>query len=478
MNNDFFLTKLITIEVTIMEKEKTKEHERPTINKTISTSDFLQFFIPSVIGIILFVIPFPYEDGVTIPVAILAKQVQSGLENSLPYIATAFVIIAGVLSLFTSLARPGFITKSPFFSKLFKVSIFWLIARLIGMIFSIMALFQIGPEWIWSDVSGGLLLYDLIPVLFSVFLFAGLFLPLLLDFGLLDLCGALLKKIMRPLFTLPGRSSIDCLASWLGDGTIGVLLTTKQYEEGYYTKREAAVIGTTFSVVSITFTIVVLAYMELEHMFGPFYLAIVISGLVAAIICPRIPPLSRKPDTFYEEAEKKLDESIPEGVTPFKWGLRKAVSHAEKNKDYGSVLKGGIGNVLDMWLGVIPIVMAIGTVALVIAEFTPVFTYLGAPFVPILNLLQVPEASEAAQTMVIGFADMFLPAIIGSSIESDLTRFVIGAVSVTQLIYMSEVGGLLLGSKLPVSFLDLVIIFLQRTFITLPIIVLIAHMIF
>ena len=60
-------------------------------------------------------------------------------------------------------------------------------------------------------------------------------------------------KVMRPLFKLPGRSSIDALTSWIGDGTIGVLLTSKQYEEGYYTKKEAAIIGTTFSVVSITF---------------------------------------------------------------------------------------------------------------------------------------------------------------------------------------------------------------------------------
>ena len=81
---------------------------------------------------------------------------------------------------------------------------------------------------------------------------------MLLNFGLLEFAGTLLSKIMRPVFNLPGRSAIDCLASWLGDGTIGVLLTSKQYEEGFYTKREAAVIGTTFSLVSITFSLVVI----------------------------------------------------------------------------------------------------------------------------------------------------------------------------------------------------------------------------
>lgn len=118
--------------------------------------------------------------------------------------------------------------------------------------------------------TGGLLLYDLLPILFSVFIFAGMLLPLLLDFGLLEFVGALLTKVMRPIFNLPGRSSIDCMASWLGDGTIGVLLTSKQYEEGYYSEREAAVIGTTFSAVSITFSLVVVSQVKLAHMFVPF----------------------------------------------------------------------------------------------------------------------------------------------------------------------------------------------------------------
>lgn len=73
---------------------------------------------------------------------------------------------------------------------------------------------------------------------------------------------------------------------------------------------------------------------------------------------------------------------------------------------------------------------------------------------------------------------MFLPSVLGSGIESEMTRFIIACVSVTQLIYMSEVGGLLLGSKIPVTFLDLVLIFLVRTLITLPVIVLCANFIF
>jgi nucleoside recognition membrane protein YjiH len=454
---------------------KIKEEE---VEKSLPINDLLKFLIPSLAGILLFMIPIMTADGITIPVAYLASQINSLIEELIPVITVFIMALSVIGSVITVTLKPRFIIKSRYLNKLLNVSKFWVTARLLGMIFAVITLYEIGPEWIFSENTGGLLMYDLIPILFSTFLLAGLLLPLLLNFGLLEFFGALLSKMMRPVFKLPGRSSLDCLASWVGDGTIGVLLTSKQYEEGYYTKREAATIATTFSVVSITFSIVIISYLNLEQYFIHYYLTIIFAGLVAALIMPRIPPLSKKANTGYEETELKEETTIPSGISTVRWGLNGAVSKAKKNERVSMVVKEGVQNVIDMWLGVLPIVMAIGTVALVMAEFTPLFTILGKPFEPILMLFQVPEATEAAQTMVVGFADMFLPAVIGSGIESELTRFIIACVSVTQLIYMSEMGGLLLGTKLPISIKDLILIFLIRTCITLPIVVAIAHMIF
>ncbi|MEI2665879.1 YjiH family protein [Rossellomorea sp. LJF3] len=441
----------------------------------------LRFIIPSLLGVFLFMIPIPGKDGITIPIAVLSGLLQDWIGSYVPFIMTGLIILTVIGTFITKLAHPDFIEKSPFFSSLFDVRPVWAVVRVVGAIFAVMTLFKLGPEWVWSDATGGLLLNadGLLTILFSVFLFAGLFLPLLLNFGLLELFGALLTKIMRPVFGLPGRSSIDCLASWLGDGTIGVLLTSKQYEDGYYTKKEAAVIGTTFSVVSITFCLVVISQVNLGEYFIPFYLTVSASGLLAAIILPRIPPLSRKPDTYFNGQEgKNTMEEIPEGYSRVGYGYEQALVQAKNNNSASKFFSDGMKNVLDMWMGVAPIVMAIGTTALIVAENTKFFEYIGMPLIPILELLQIPEATEASRSILVGFADMFLPAIFGSGIESELTRFVIACLSVTQLIYMSEVGGLLLGSKIPVDFKDLVIIFLQRTFLTLLVIVAIAHMIF
>ena len=88
------------------------------------------------------------------------------------------------------------------------------------------------------------------------------------------------------------------------------------------------------------------------------------------------------------------------------------------------------------------------------------------------------KTAEKNQQIMVGFADMFIPAVLASTIESDITRFVIAAMSVTQLIYMSEVGALLLGSKIPVKLWELFVIFLLRTLVTLPVIAGVAHLLF
>lgn len=440
--------------------------------------DHLKFIIPSLIGVFLFMSPIKTDDGLTIPIAVLANWLQGVLANQLSAIMLVIIVITGAMTLLAKVLGPKAFAKTPFFQGLFHVSMFWTITRLLAAVFAIMVFFELGPEAVHGPATGQTLLDDLLHVLFAVFLFAGLFLPLLMNFGLLEMFGTLMTNIMRPLFKLPGRSSVDSLASWIGDGTIGVLLTSKQYEDGYYTKREAAVIGTTFSVVSITFTIVVLDRVDLMNKFGQFYITILIAGFIAALIMPRIPPLSRKADTYIKETSTGLDETIPAGHNALTYGYKSALDRAKRETSFYKFIKEGGQNILDMWMGVAPVVMAFGLVALMIAEYTPVFQWLGIPFIPLLEVMQVPYAQEASQTILIGFADMFLPAVIGSSIDAEITRFIIAALSVTQLIYMSEVGGLLLGSKVPVSFKDLLIIFLLRTLITLPIITLIAHIIF
>lgn len=331
---------------------------------------------------------------------------------------------------------------------------------------------------ITSGDQGGFVLYDLLTTLVIIFVIAALLLPLLLDFGLLEFVGAKLTKVMRPLFKVPGRAAVDCITSWIGDGTLGVMLTCNQYEGGYYTAKEASIIATLFSAVSITFTLVVLDTVGMLDKFGIYYLIVCLVGIVCAIICPYLYPLRNKPDTYLVPG-KAAPDTLPEGYkNSTEYGMDLALKRVAQHKGIGEFFASGAKNACSMWFGVLPTVMAVGTVALILANHTPIFAWLGLPFKPLLELLGVPEAGAVASTMIVGFTDMLTPAILIAECASDMARFIVAVVSVTQVLYLSEVGGLILGSKLPLNVWELFVIFLERTIISLLIVCPIAHLLF
>ncbi|MDO4804092.1 MAG: YjiH family protein [Lachnospiraceae bacterium] len=445
----------------------------------------LLFIIPSAIGILLFMVPILVHDTWTIAVKLLADIINGAVGTHLPFLCCIILTVSSVLA-FLALFKPHFIMKNAILKECFRCTPVWVVIRILGCVFVWLTYFHAGEgggkNGILTAISGegqGGVALDLISGLVIIFAIASFLLPLLLDFGLLEFIGALLTKYMRPVFQVPGRAAVDCITSWIGDGTLGVMLTCNQYEGGYYSEKEAAIISTTFSAVSITFSLVVLNQVGLTQYFGVYYLLICFVGIVCAIICPRIPPLSLKKN-YYLVPGRVMSEDIPkEYKNSREYGLALAMKRVSEHKGAGEFFYNGLKNCVGMWFAVLPTVMCIGTVALIVANYTPVFRILGMPFMPLLTLLRVPEATAASSTLMVGFADMFTPSvIIAASSAPDITRFIVAVISVTQVLFLDEVGGLILASKLPIHLLELFQIFLERTIISLLIVCPVAHLIF
>lgn len=456
---------------------QTPETSEPTDHRLFTTRHLLIFILPSMVGIGMFLIPFTIQDSINVGMGFLAYAVMGLLESSLPTIAVIVFWISIVLTVYVKALRPGW-AGSGALHEMFHIGPGWFAMRLAGTVLATLTLFQIGPEFLISDDTGGLMLNELITVLLAFFLFAALFLPFLVDYGFMEFIGSLVRKPFRLIFNLPGRSAIDATASWFGSGTVGVLITMQQYVNGFYNRREAAVIATNFSIVSIAFSLVVIHFVDLGHMFLQYYATVAVSGLLAAVVVPRLFPLARKPDTYFEPVGRQLVEEQRYQANFFMDSLYKAMDRASRAPGPARLARNSFTNLADIFFSLLPLVYAIGIIALVIAEYTPIFAWLSYPMIPLLNLLHIPEADAAAPATLIGFADMFLPAVLAAGIESDLTRFVVAALSVSQLIYMSEVGALIIKSKIPLNLWELVVIFLVRTLVTLPIITLMAHLFF
>jgi len=438
----------------------------------VTTANLLKFILGSAFGVFMFLVPIPHGDSFTTMLDFVKNFIKAGFGSAMPYVLLTVVMTAAVMSTYDYLCKPAWIRENNFLSKAFVTTPFYLLSKIVGAVITVLVVFKLGPDWVTS-IDTGATMIDLCNTLLCIVLGFSFLLPFLTDCGIMEFLGVIMRPVVRPLFNVPGRASIDLIASWFGASNAAVILTREQYMKGFYTKREAAYIMTNFSVVSIPFCLLIANTIKISNLFPQFYLCICIVGVVLAVIMGRIPPLSTIPDTYREEVGKKLNEDVPDDVNLLDHALQLSCKRAN---DFGvkGLLVTGMEVVVGMFFDLIPIVVSWGTAMLIIATYTPVFQILSYPMGLYLQMFGVAEAFAVAPATLIGFADMFIPALLMGGVQSVETKFIVGVLSLIQIIYLTEVGAIAIKSEVPLTFTKLFLIFLERTLLAIPIIVLLS----
>jgi len=431
-----------------------------------TNAQIMKFVIPSVIGAIAFIMPIPDKGSLNTILGMLIDTGKAVFKSYLPATAMALVVFSGVASLVATVSKPKFVMESEFLRDLFVVTPFWLASRLLGSVLYIIIFFELGPEVIWNIDNGGTPGMILAPALVVIFVVLAAVVPLLTDFGLMEYVGTFARPVMQPLFKLPGRAAVDCLASWVGSSSVAVVITTKVHDQGYYSDREASIISTTFSVISIAYIYVMADFVKLPHMYFQLLFSIYAVTFILALIMPRLWPLSSIPDTYSGRAgQQRIGDELPEGYTLGDWATKLAVERAEKQTT-GETLASIVRTLLNLIMSTMPLVISWGTIVLIIANNTPVFQIIATPFGWLLNLMRIPESQQVGVAFILGYADQFLSAVIGSSVTTDAARFMCAGISATGLVYMTEVGVLILNSSIPLGFGKLTAIYFVRAVFT------------
>lgn len=424
----------------------------------------------------MFLVPIPQGESFTTLLDFLKSWIKGLFGGSLSYIIVVILIVSAIMSTYDYFAKPEWIRKNHYLTRAFTTTPLYLVSKIIGAVFAVMVVFKIGPEVIISADTGATIV-DLCGTLFCIVVAFSFIMPFLTDCGIMEFLGVIAKPVvLPPLFHVPGRASVDLIASWFGASNAAVILTREQYMRGFYTKREAGYIMTNFSLVSIPFCLMVADTMGIANIFPPFYLCICVVGIILAVIIARIPPIRMVPDTYREAVGKQIDEEIPQEKGMLAYAVEMSCRRAEKFT-LKNVGEGGLEVMVGMFFDLIPIVVSWGTLALIIATYTPFFKWISYPMGMYLKVLGVPEAFAAAPATLVGFTDMFIPALLAVTLTSVKTKFVIGVLSLVQIIYLTEVGTIIIKSEIPLNFWKLLVIFLERTIIAIPLIVLFANMI-
>lgn len=428
-----------------------------------TSSQIMKFVLPSLIGAIAFLMPIPDKGTLNTILGLLINEGKAIFKDYLPAAAMTIVCATSLFSLYSVLAKPKFVMDSEFLRSIFIVTPFWLVSRLLGAALYIPIFFKIGPELIWNDNTGGTMGIVLVPLLVIVFIVLSAIVPFLTDYGLMEYVGTFARPVMNPLFKLPGRAAVDCLASWIGSSSVAVVITTTVHDRGYYTDREAAIISTSFSVISIAYVYVMAEFVKLPHMYFQILLSVYIVTFILAVLMPRLWPLKSISDTFSGRAgqQRAIDDDVPEGFTLKDWALKQAVAKAEAQTTQHTIASIG-KTLLSLCTCTMPVAISWGTIVLMVVESTQIFQTIAKPFAWMLQLMRIPEAGQVAVAFVLAYADQFLAAVIGAGLTTDAARFMCAGISATGLVYLTETGVLIINSSIPLGLGKLTGIYLIR----------------
>lgn len=436
-----------------------KNSEKVNVYSGVNVFKFLGY---SVIGIFMFFISITINGKTTIPIDHLVTALKGLSSSGAGFYGLVVIILGGLY---------------PFYKKTWnknKVTLVFSLLKLLGILIRFMAFFKIGPSFLFEE--------DMVPFLFDTLVISvgiivpvgSVFLAFLVGYGMMEFIGVLMKPVMGPIWKTPGRSAVDAVASFVGSYSIGLLITNRVYKEGKYTIKEASIIATGFSTVSATFMIVVAKTLGMMDLWTKYFLATLVITFIVTAITVRIRPLSKKPDDYYNNQKGNPEISKKGNIFKNAWeaGLEGAQNSVPLGKNIIENLKDGF----IMAMGILPSIMSVGLIGLILAKYTPVFNIIGYVFYPITLLFKLPEPLLASKACAVGIAEMFLPAllVVGAPL---VTKFVVAVVSISSILFFSASIPCILSTDIPISVPEIIVIWFERTVLTLIITIPIAYLI-
>lgn len=450
-------------------------------------SGIVKAVIFTLIAVIIFFVPVTVRGSTDVTFGIIYKNIKAGLGLAGLWMGGIIIMGNGLASVYGKYFCKN--KDSAVYRYYQEDSVLHPLFYLLGSIFALILMLHYtfpsfeGPAAIVSPDIGETV-YSIATDVAWIIPVSAVFMPFLLNYGIVDFIGSLMEPLMRPVFKIPGRSAVNAIASFVSSASVGVLITSKLYQKGIYTKKEAALIATGFSAVSVGFAYKVIETADLSEYFLPIYFIALLVTLIVSFFMARIPPLSRKASVFADGRQQTKEEILAERVPAravLKTGASRAVKKAATAPNLLKEIRSSFLDSCYVLPKVISLLTAVGIIAMLIATYTPVFNWIGKLFEPLLVLLQVPNAAEIAPSLPVGIAEMFLPVLMIADKVGTLAvgaRYMVVTVSMVQIIFFSETIVVMMSTKIPVSLKELIVCFFERTIVAIPISALFMHLLF
>ena len=439
------------------------------MKKRAGAAALLRFAAPSLLGIAVFLVPFTLHGGPNTLLGHLKETLLALFAGREPELAAAVSTAAAVLALAAKFFRPAWIVRDEILHENLTGGPVWFAARVLAMPVALCVWLGAGQA---AELGGfvaafvkeaSFIVCGMTPRLVALAVVLGLLSPLVMDFGLVQFIAVYASPVMRPLFRVPGRSAVDCVASWLGSSSMAVVFTAKMYDSGYYTGREAAAVVCGFSLAGIYNIYAVAELMNVGYALPQILLISYSSMILLAALLPRLAPLSSIPDEYISGRSRYAAraEGRRRGMPVLRWALFRGTAQARR-MNAAKYLRESRYIIFSLIFSTVPLMITFGTLLLLAADLTLAAKLIAAPFSALFFLLGSPEWEIVAESAVFAFVDQYLAAAAGHALLTEAGRVSCVCLSVVGLINLTEVGLHVWHSSIPLKLWQMAAVYVMR----------------
>lgn len=409
-----------------------------------------RFIIAAIIGIILFFVKLPVQGTMILPIDWITGKVSGTL--------APFVLPIGLIS-------SVYVAYNLYVTKFWKGRPFEIVLNLmaiLAMVLFVCHAIGMMPQFFIDNgvYHNALNTLGKFTISIATIMF---FLPPLIAFGLPEAIGVFARPITRPLFKLPGKSAVIIVSAFMGNFTVGHLQTNELYAKGKINHKESAIIATGFCTSSIGLIISVLGAAGQMKRFTLIFFLLLICTLVISCITAHIYPLNKYPTNYYEGVTPSPEEH--EKGNMFKQAYEAGIEAAQNtNSITKECIQFGLKSlpvVAKIYVGGIGAMIAFGLINM----YTPIFKWIGMIFYPLIKLVGLQDVEIIARSIGINAVDnvtsqLMLVTAPGVALSTVLFGCGFGILTV---IFFGPYLASLYSTKIKIKFLDLVLIWFERT---------------
>lgn len=294
------------------------------------------------------------------------------------------------------------------------------------------------------------------------------FLAPLISFGLPEAAGVFARPLTKPLFKLPGVSAVTVVSAFMGNFTVGHLQTNDLYTTGRLNYQEAAIMATGFCTSSVGLIMSVCAAGGQMSRFTLIFFLIFVATLIITAVTAHIYPLNKYPTTYYEgvEPQAEKDEKGNMLIRAYETGVNQCVnskSIPEACVRFGVRAMPSVANIAVSGV-------ACNFVFSLINKYTPVFNLIGKIFYPLYKLVGFQDIDLVASAMGINAVDNTVSQVMLATSGADPMTVLFGCgCGIMTIIFFGAFTASLYSTKIKIKFQDLLIIWAERTALTIVI---------